>query len=145
MEIRIKAFNDGSEIPKKYTCDGDNVSPEIELNLDPGYYLLLMNDPDAPSGTFTHWIIYNIPGETKILKENIEKNADLGIIMQGDNDFGNPGYGGPCPPKGHGYHHYHFNLYKTEKIDKMLNPENVYDIINKIKPVAHYMGIYKRD
>ena len=110
MEMKATEFKSGEKIPVKYTCDGDNISPEIEID-DPnneGYYILVVDDPDAPGALFTHWIIYNIPATVKKIKENIDKNeVTEDGFYQGVNDFNKIGYGGPCPPKD-STHRYYF-------------------------------------
>jgi len=110
MELRSPAFADGGQIPARYTCDGDNVSPELQWSAVPlGTVSLALTclDPDAPRGTFTHWLMWNIdPAKEGVGAGEVPEGA-----RQGLNDFGVIGYGGPCPPHGHGTHHYHFSLY----------------------------------
>jgi Raf kinase inhibitor-like YbhB/YbcL family protein len=114
MKLSSPAFADGAPIPTLYTCDGDNISPELHWSAlpDPTISLaLIVEDPDAPGGTFTHWIVWNLdPGKGGIGAGEVPDGA-----VQGRNDFGNIGYGGPCPPPGHGVHHYHFRLYALLK------------------------------
>jgi Raf kinase inhibitor-like YbhB/YbcL family protein len=117
MRIFSPAFGNGEYIPIKYTCDGDNVSPPL-LFLDPPEgtmsFAVLVDDPDAPVGVFTHWIIYDIPGEFEGLPEDIPPVGELEYgIRQGLNDFGNVGYGGPCPPPGRP-HRYFFVLFALD-------------------------------
>lgn len=119
MEIKINstAFKDGEFIPKKYTCDGDNVSPPLEWSEVPKAtqsIALICDDPDAPMGTWVHWVIFNIPALVKKLSENIKaaKVLEDGTV-QGNNDFRKIGYGGPCPPGG--THRYHFKIYALDK------------------------------
>jgi Raf kinase inhibitor-like YbhB/YbcL family protein len=112
MLIRSPAFPDGSAIPSVYTCEGRNVSPPLEWSEVPAQtrsLVLLCDDPDAPAGTWHHWAAYDIPRDLSGLPEGAGKasNKDL---KQGKNDFDRIGYGGPCPPRGHGPHHYHFRL-----------------------------------
>jgi Raf kinase inhibitor-like YbhB/YbcL family protein len=107
------AFLPGGAIPQKYTLDGDNLSPPLEwVGAPPGTksFALVVEDPDAPNGTFRHWGLYNIDGNRDRLPEGVghgAKTEDLGL---GVNDFGHPHYDGPKPPKGDGTHHYHFKL-----------------------------------
>jgi Raf kinase inhibitor-like YbhB/YbcL family protein len=112
--LETKAFPKGGEIPSKYTCTGEDVSPALSWSGAPQgtkSFALIVEDPDAPSGTFTHWIVYDLPGITHQLAENIAKTDDLGGGgRQGRNDFHRVGYGGPCPPPGKA-HRYFFRLY----------------------------------
>ena len=123
MSITIKSnsFKEGELIPKKYTCDGENISPPLEWNEIPEgtkSFAIICDDPDAPMGTWVHWVIYNIPPLTNNLKENIsfEKVLEDGTI-QGKNDFGKIGYGGPCPPSG--IHRYFFKIYALNDMLKL--------------------------
>ncbi len=105
MSIIVKSpsFEEGSPIPVTYTCDGEDISPEIIWSNSPSNtqsFVLIMEDPDAPMGTFTHWVVYDIPPDISALPENFPKVAEIDGIKQGINDFGRVGYGGPCPPPG---------------------------------------------
>ena len=118
MEIKVtsSAFQDGGSIPEKYTCDGDDVSPPLEWGPAPEgtvTWALICDDPDAPTGTWVHWVVYNLPADVSDLPENIppEKELDNGG-QQGMNDFQKIGYGGPCPPRGE--HRYYFKLYALD-------------------------------
>ena len=114
MEIRTDAFAPGAPIPAKYTCSGDDVSPALSWSGVPQSakaLALIVDDPDAPSGTFVHWVVYNLPPRTTHLDEAVNKGAAMpGGGAQGRNDFGRDGYGGPCPPPG-APHHYRFRLF----------------------------------
>jgi Raf kinase inhibitor-like YbhB/YbcL family protein len=101
------SFSEGAMIPRQHTCDGADRSPPLRWEGAPpaASYVLIMDDPDAPGGTFTHWVLYDIPGTRTELAEG-EQNAGLA----GGNDFGRRGYGGPCPPRGRGAHRYFFRL-----------------------------------
>lgn len=116
MKIKSSAFNDGERIPKKYTCDGEDVSPPLTWDDIPEGTVtlaLISDDRDAPSKTWTHWLIFNIPPELNGLPEGVEKVGEFeNGIMQGFNDFGRIGYGGPCPPSG--VHRYFFKLYALD-------------------------------
>lgn len=113
FQLKIPAFGSSEPIPRKYTADGENLSPPLEGSDPPSgakSLALIAEDPDAPSGIFRHWGIYNIMADRRQLPEGIghgQKTEDLGM---GINDFGDPRYSGPAPPKGHGTHHYHFKL-----------------------------------
>jgi Raf kinase inhibitor-like YbhB/YbcL family protein len=99
----------GQMFPKTYTCEGDNISPAIRWAKVEGAitYALIMEDPDAPAGTFIHWIVYNI--KQNFLPKDFPRESPL--AEQGINDFKRQGYDGPCPPRGHGPHHYHFKVF----------------------------------
>ena len=116
MKLTSTAFKDGEAIPRGYTCDGANVSPPLEWSGVPKSaktFALITDDPDAPSGTFVHWVLYNLPAEGLGLIENTPMTETLrGGGMQGKNDFGKIGYGGPCPPSG--THRYFFKLYALD-------------------------------
>ena len=107
------AFADGSAIPKQYTCDGGNRSPELRWAAAPDGtrgFALIVRDPDAPGGDFTHWILFDVPAGTTEIPEGASPQAPG---LPGMNDFGKPEYGGPCPPPG-GAHHYVFTLYALD-------------------------------
>lgn len=113
MSFRITspAFMDGGRIPRKYTCDGDNVAPPLEWSGVPDgsrSVAIICEDPDAPAGAFTHWVVYDIP----VGKHRLYEGSSLGHA--GVNDFGNTGFGGPCPPKQDHAHHYHFRVYALD-------------------------------
>jgi Raf kinase inhibitor-like YbhB/YbcL family protein len=104
------AFLEGETIPRQYSCDGDNTAPPLVWSDPPENtrgFALIMDDPDAPNGTFTHWVLYDIPAAaTKLADQR------LGRALR--NDFGRAAYGGPCPPVGHGSHRYFFTLYAVD-------------------------------
>lgn len=108
MKLTSSAFKPNEKIPAKYTCDGANINPPLTFSDVPvaaKSLALIVDDPDAPSGTWLHWTVWNISPETKEIAEN---SVPVGAA-QGRTDFGRPGYGGPCPPSG--VHHYYFKLY----------------------------------
>ena len=112
MKIKSSSFDEGKMIPSIYTCEGDNINPPLEFSDVPPNaksLALIMTDLDTPGGTFTHWLMWNIPPETG----KIEENDWLEGAEQGLNDGGELGYMGPCPPTG--VHHYHFKLYALNK------------------------------
>jgi Raf kinase inhibitor-like YbhB/YbcL family protein len=112
LTITSPAFKHGEVIPTRYTRDGENLSPPLEWRDAPPEtksYVLLIEDPDAPSGTFRHWAMYNIPASETGLPEGASGQG-LGDAGEGVNGFGNARYDGPQPPKGHGPHHYHVRL-----------------------------------
>ena len=120
MELKIKssAFNEGDMIPKKYTCDGADISPPLAWDAVPmntKSVALISDDPDAPVGIWVHWVIYNIPPTIKELPENIPPHNTIeNGAQQGTNDFRLIGYGGPCPPRG--THRYYLKLYALDKV-----------------------------
>ncbi len=111
MRLTSSAFADGAGIPRRFTCDGDDVSPPLAWSEAPAAtrsFVLLCDDPDAPGGTWHHWAAYDIPADRTQLAEGAAKPGSG--FQQAINDFQNSGYGGPCPPRRHGIHHYHFRL-----------------------------------
>jgi Raf kinase inhibitor-like YbhB/YbcL family protein len=112
--LRSPDFPDGANIPRAFTCEGEDRSPALEWSGAPAgtkAFALIADDPDAPAGTWVHWVIYNIPGVTHALKGGIEKKEQLADgSLQGRNDFRKTGYNGPCPPPGKA-HRYFFKLY----------------------------------
>lgn len=121
MEIRTDAFEAGGIIPREYTCDGANVSPALHWSGVPQEAVsltLLCEDPDAPSGTWSHWVLLNLPPDHQDLPRGVSLAARLESGgLQGKNDFGKLGYGGPCPPRGT-THRYFFRLFA---LDSMLD------------------------
>ena len=150
MIITSTAFKEGEMIPSKYTCDGDNISPQLSWTGAPGNtksFALISDDPDAPVGVWVHWVVFNIPPSVSELEENYPKDRELrGGIIQGITDFRTTGYGGPCPPGG--THRYFFKLYA---LDTMLD-ENAGQTKAALQKAmeghiigeAQLMGKYKR-
>lgn len=118
FKIKSSSFLEGGNIPNIYTCESENISPKLIWSGNPEgtkSFVLIVTDPDAPSGTWTHWTIYNIPPESMSLSKNMPKIGGLEDgIKQGENSFKDIGYGGPCPPKGMA-HRYYFKLYALDK------------------------------
>lgn len=115
--LRSDAFSDGGALPTEFTCDGEDRSPPLSWSEPPQgtkSFALVVDDPDAPSGTFRHWGAWNIPPDAKLIEE-----GQGARFSQAKNDFGKQGYGGACPPKGHGPHRYRFKLFAldTETLD----------------------------
>lgn len=107
------AFVDNGAIPAKYTCDGENLSPPLRWSGAPTgakSFVLVVEDPDAPAGVFRHWAVYNISADRSALPEGAGSGNKAASLSHGINDFGHARYDGPCPPRGHGTHHYHFRL-----------------------------------
>ncbi len=152
LRIKVNGINEGDVIPKDYTCDGKNHSPEIEIAGTPTgtqSLALIVEDPDAPGGTFVHWVMYNIGPNVSRIQEKLERSERTSDgFIQGGNDFGRTGYDGPCPPRGHGFHRYFFKLYAlssslnipgTATREKLLK-----SMEGKILEEAQAMGRYRR-
>lgn len=118
MDIRLTstAFAEGGIIPRKYTCDGADVSPPLAWDNVPDgtkSFALICDDPDAPMGTWVHWVLFNLPADVRSLPEAVPPDKELSNgARQGTNDFRKIGYGGPCPPRG--THRYYFKLYALD-------------------------------
>lgn len=114
MKLSSPSFADGAAIPNRHTCKGENRSPALAWDgVPPGAaaFALLVTDPDAPGGEFLHWLVYNLPAACRGLDEGQPNNFKLSNgAVQGINDFGRPGYGGPCPPPGPA-HRYIFQVF----------------------------------
>lgn len=126
MQLQSNAFGDGTTIPRRFTCDGEDLSPSLEWSDAPTQtrsFVLLCEDPDAPSGTWHHWAAYDIPADRTALEAGAATHADRQRFKQAINDFRRPGYGGPCPPHGHGLHHYRFRLLALS-VDRLPVPDN---------------------
>jgi Raf kinase inhibitor-like YbhB/YbcL family protein len=149
--IKSGAFDHESAIPSKHSCDGADVSPAISWSEPPGgtrSFALIMDDPDAPAGTWVHWVIYNIPAQARNLAENVPKQPELKDgSRQGRNDFRKPGYGGPCPPRG-GPHRYYFKLYALDTMLNLSSGATKAEVEGAMKghilAQAELMGRYKR-
>jgi Raf kinase inhibitor-like YbhB/YbcL family protein len=118
LRLTSPAFRPGELIPARHACDGDDLSPALAWS-DPPHrtraFALIVEDPDAPGGVFTHWVIFDLPPDARHLPEGVprtERPPRGGV--QGRNDFGNVGYDGPCPPPGQ-THHYRFRLYALDE------------------------------
>ena len=117
FEIRSPAFEENGVIPQKYTCDGEDLSPPLSW-VDPPEgtksFTLVSDDPDAPVGTWVHWVLYEVPEAARQLPEGVSADETLSDgTLQGLTDFRRVGYGGPCPPAG-SYHRYYFKLYALD-------------------------------
>ncbi len=145
MKIFSSAFKNNEAIPKKYACDGDNVNPPFEISDAPKgakSLVLIVDDPDAPAGLWTHWTVWNIDPGTKAIRENsVPEKAAEGVTS-----FGKSGYGGPCPPSG--THRYFFKLYA---LDAALDLGGKNDVANLKKAMdghimdrAEIIGFYAR-
>ena len=152
MKLTCSAFRDGQRIPRLYTCDGQDHSPPLawtDIPKDCRSLALFCDDPDAPAGTWHHWAAYDIPTNLNGLAEDLPKSENEGGVRQAMNDFRHIGYGGPCPPHGHGPHHYRFRLValSTERLDLTHRP-SCKDVARAAAPyvIAEAMltGIYAR-
>ncbi|MZQ76352.1 MAG: YbhB/YbcL family Raf kinase inhibitor-like protein [Peptoclostridium sp.] len=135
MIIKSKAFEDKGPIPSRYTCDGENISPGLSWSDFPEgtkSFALIAEDPDAPSGTWVHWVLYDIPENVTELHEGVLDDEILpNGARQGLNDFKEIGYGGPCPPKG--VHRYFFKLYALDEKPGLKSGLSKKSLLDKIK------------
>ncbi len=150
IEIQSRSFGEGESIPSKFTCDGANVSPQLSWECKVEgvkTYVLIVEDPDASSGNFTHWVVYNIPSGVSSLMENSTptKNVREEVLM-GTNDFGRIGYGGPCPPSG--THHYYFRIYGLNTAVHLDSGATKREVLKKMEghiiARGELMGTYQR-
>jgi Raf kinase inhibitor-like YbhB/YbcL family protein len=141
--VRSSAFAEGATIPRQFTCDGTDSPPPLTIADPPAgtkSFAIIMDDPDAPRGLFTHWLAYDIQARGDQL--NVDAARTLG------NDFGRQGYGGPCPPRGHGPHRYYFKVYALGEASLRLSGRTRKDLEKAVE--AHtlartqLMGRYER-
>ena len=145
MNITSPIFQNGEAIPKKYSCDGENINPELRIGGVPENaksLALIADDPDAPMGTFTHWLVWNIDPKTTVIGEGSVPSGGA----QGLNDRKREGYTGPCPPSG--VHHYHFKLYAlnaTLDLPQNVSKADLEAAINAhLVASAELVGLYAR-
>lgn len=145
MQLTSSTFKDNQFIPSKYTCDGENLNPPLEISEVPANaksLVLIVDDPDAPNGNFTHWLLWNISPSIKEIREGETPQG----AVEGLNDFGKNSYGGPCPPSG--VHHYHFKLYALDTILELNSSATKEDLEKAIKDhvldSAELIGLYQR-
>ena len=151
FSIQSSAFKEGSDIPKQYTCEGADISPALSWGQAPPKaqsFALIADDPDAPVGTWVHWVAWDIPASATQLPENVAKTADIpGGGHQGMNDFRKTGYGGPCPPPGKP-HRYFFKLYALDAKLSLKPGATKKDVEQAMKghvlSEAQLMGKYQR-
>jgi Raf kinase inhibitor-like YbhB/YbcL family protein len=144
------AFAPEEPIPVKYTCDGEDISPPLAWENAPAStqsFALIADDPDAPRGTWVHWVLYNLPAETRTRSEAIPPDAELSDgSRHGHNSWGRSGYGGPCPPSG--THRYFFKLYAldtTLNLEAGANKEQLLQAMEgHVLSQAELMGTYTR-
>ncbi len=151
FELKTAAFSPGGDIPKQFTCDAADVSPALSWGDPPAgtqSISLIADDPDAPAGTWVHWVLYDLPASARELLENVPKDQELKSgARQGRNDFRKIGYGGPCPPPGKP-HRYFFKLYalsaKTNLKAGATKAELEKAMQGHILAQTELMGRYKR-
>jgi len=149
FKLFSSAFSDGGRIPSLHTSQGADLSPSLEWSGEPAGtrgFALIVDDPDAPSGTWTHWLLFDIPPTVHTLAQGYAAGS-LGV--SGVNDFGKLGYGGPCPPKGHGPHRYFFKLYALDAATLELPPDAAASVLQRALKghtlaEARYMGRFER-
>jgi hypothetical protein len=151
FEITSPAFKKNETIPEKYTCDGENVSPPLNWSNTPAgtkSFALICDDPDAPMGTFVHWVLYCIPASAKGLPEGVPKSKVLQDgSKHGATHFGRPGYGGPCPPAGKP-HRYFFKVYALDAVPALDAGATKEQLLATMKghilASAELVGLYSR-
>src|SRR3989338_6389030 len=144
MKLISPAFKHNGAIPSEYTCDGEDISPELNIENVPENaksLALIMDDPDAPAGTWVHWVVWNIPANTKVIPKGTSPKG-----VKGKTNFGRLGYGGPCPPSG--THRYFFKLYALDTILNLKEGSSKKDLENAMQghiiEKTELMGTYKR-
>ncbi|MFZ5434326.1 MAG: YbhB/YbcL family Raf kinase inhibitor-like protein [Calditrichota bacterium] len=151
LVIKSNAFENGATIPKKYTCDGQDLSPPLSWTGIPEEtksLALICDDPDAPMGTWTHWVLWGLPPSAPALPEGVPADSVLpGGMYQGLNSWPKAGYGGPCPPPGKP-HRYFFKLYALDNVPELPTSANKAGLENAMKghilDEAQVMGTYGR-
>jgi Raf kinase inhibitor-like YbhB/YbcL family protein len=151
FQLATTAFTPGGDIPRKFTCEGSDVSPALTWTEPPAgtrSFALIADDPDAPRGAFVHWVVYNLPATMRKLSEAIPGNDEMsGGGRQGVNDFPMSGYGGPCPPPGK-YHRYFFRLYALDTVLNLKGGATRQEVgkamIGHILAQAEVMGRFQR-
>lgn len=151
MRLRSPAFERGERIQTRYTCEGRNVSPPLiweEVPAEAKSLALTVVDPDAPSGTWSHWVIYNLPTSVDEIEETFPAGKAIGGTgQQGRNDFGNARYEGPFPPLG-ASHRYFFRLYALDKELELSAGATRQQLVDRIQghivETAEYMGTFSR-
>ena len=152
LMLASPAIPPNGEIPAQYTCDGADISPPLSWSDVPGgtgSLVLVVEDPDAPSGTFRHWAVFDIPPASGGLDAGYSANRPIAALHQARNDFGKTGYSGPCPPRGGGAHHYHFRLLAISRPTLDLRaPAAALDVLRAAQPYviqqAELVGTYHR-
>ena len=144
IQITSAAFEEGTTIPVKYTCDGEDISPPLAWSGVPDgtkSLVLITDDPDAPVGTWVHWVLFNLPADTNSLPEGVQ-----GVGTDGNNSWRRPGYGGPCPPSG--THRYFFKLYALDtalEVEPGMTKQDLLDAMQgHILAIGQLMGTFTR-
>jgi len=151
LYLKTTAFQPGSEIPQQYTCEGEDLSPPLQWGGAPKgtqSFALIVEDPDAPSGTFTHWVLYDLPPSVTEFTQGLPRTEHVKFGgLQGMNDFGKIGYGGPCPPPGKP-HRYFFKLYALDNMPDVKPGAKKEDVESAMDghviAQAEIMGKYQR-
>ena len=142
LTLTSDAFVSGQSIPAKYACTGRNISPALAWNDPPDgtqSFALIVDDPDAPMGTWVHWVLYNIPAAARSLQEDLPltgKNVNPDAIFVGKNSAGKIGYDGPCPPSG--THRYYFKLYALDTLISLLPGATKEQVLKEME--GHILG-----
>lgn len=137
LELKSDAFLNGQSIPAKYSCTGRNISPALTWGDPPAgtqSFALIVEDPDAPMGTWTHWVLFNIPAAARSLEEDLPvkgKNVDASAIYFGKNSSGDIAYAGPCPPGG--THRYYFRIYALDTMIGLLPGAKKEDLLREME------------
>ncbi|MBI3831867.1 MAG: YbhB/YbcL family Raf kinase inhibitor-like protein [Planctomycetes bacterium] len=150
ITVESTAFMAGEKIPAKFTGEGDDVSPALRWKGAPAgakEFALICDDPDAPRAEpWVHWVAWSIPADAQELPESASRS--LKNLKEGENDFGNPGYNGPMPPKGHGVHHYRFKLYALKEALDLKPGASCSELLaamkGKILAQGELIGAYER-
>lgn len=140
MRLSSDAFIHEALIPSEYSCEGEDFSPFLKWDnapKDTKYFALTCVDPDAPMGDWIHWIAWNIPADWKSLPKNINPN-EQSQFTQGINSWGQTGYGGPCPPVGHGPHRYYFTIYALDEEISLDSSAQLDDLLQAVE--SHILG-----
>lgn len=146
MEITSPDFENNTLIPSTYTCDGEDINPTLEIRGVPAEaesLVLIVDDPDAPNGTWTHWTLWNIDPATDTIASGTTPMA----AVEGETSFGQPGYGGPCPPSG--THRYYFKLFALDselELDKRATVEELMEAMHdKVVAESELVGLYSKE
>jgi Raf kinase inhibitor-like YbhB/YbcL family protein len=151
FELTSSAFKPNGAIPEEHTCDGSDISVPLRWKNAPEgttHFALIVDDPDAPRGTWVHWVLYDLPASVTDLPGGVGHQDTLANgAKQGKNDFGKIGYGGPCPPSGPA-HHYNFKLYALDRVTALKTKATKQQLLDAMKghvlAEAQLIGTYKR-